>query len=79
MNQADVALLDQISQFKTVIPVFMGNLDHKAQVGDDQLFRGLHVIVFLELHGEFEFFFGRQERKAVDLGNINVKSACNDR
>ena len=58
VNEADIAFLDKVGQFKSVIAIFMGNLDDKPQVGNNELFRRFQVVVFLQSHGQFEFFFG---------------------
>jgi hypothetical protein len=39
MHETDVALLNEIGELESVIPVFMGDLDDEAQIRNDQFFR----------------------------------------
>ena len=41
LHQADVALLDQVEELQAAVGVLLGDGDHQAQVGDDQLLLGL--------------------------------------
>ena len=73
MHQADVSLLDEIRQLDTVISVFMGYLHDETQVGDDELFRRLHIVEFLQAHRQGELLLRGKEREFIYFGDIAVK------
>jgi len=79
MHQADVPLLNEISQFDAIIPIFMGNLHHESQIGNDQFFGSLHILIFFPFNGIPEFLFRGQYGKSVDLRNVNFKGPGNCR
>ena len=45
LHQADVALLDQVQELQAAVRVLLGDRDHQAQVGLDQLLLGLLGLV----------------------------------
>jgi hypothetical protein len=70
VDQADISFLDQVGQFVAVVAVFMGDLDDKSQIGNDQLFRRFRVVEFFQFNGQLEFLIGSQQGKIVYPGDV---------
>jgi hypothetical protein len=70
LHQPDVALLHQVEQVAMRPTVLVRDLDHQAQVGLDQLARGLGVAVLDQPDRQGVLFLGRQQRKAPGLVHV---------
>jgi hypothetical protein len=46
-HQAHVPLLDHVEELDSIAPVFKRHLDHKPEVGGDNLLGGLHSLLLL--------------------------------
>ena len=76
MHEADVALLNEIGELESVVPIFMGDLDDEAQIRDDQFFRRFHIVVLHQSDGKAKLLIRRQNGKAVDLRDIEIECPC---
>src|SRR5690606_30648251 len=73
LHQADVAFLDQVAQWQPVTAVATGDVDDEAQVRQDQLLRGLQVVVVAQAAGEALFVFDGQHRDLVHAADIRLQ------
>jgi hypothetical protein len=71
VDQAQVALLDQVVERQSAMQVMPGDAHHQAQVGLD------HVLAGMEIAGmggtrQLDFLGRRQQRRGADLVQINL-------
>ena len=77
LDQADVALLNQVEQITRGAREFMRNLDHQAQIRGNQPQRVLLVMRGVITLGDFAFFFAAEQWIAPNLGQIMRPSGSN--
>jgi hypothetical protein len=70
-DEAQVALLDEVEEEHAAAHVALGDGDHEAQVGLDQLALGLHVAA-LDALGQRDLFLGREQWHLADLLEVHA-------
>ncbi|MCY1560133.1 hypothetical protein D9M68_972360 [compost metagenome] len=75
LHQADIALLNQVAVWQAITQVLAGDRHHQAQVRHHQLAGGLQVVVVAQAARGLLLFVQREQRQAVDRGNISIQVA----
>ncbi len=70
LQQADVALLNQVEQVGPDAPVLHGDLDDEAQVRENQLLGGLRILVVVSQDGELALLVARQQGVLAHLSEV---------
>ena len=70
-DEAEVALLDEVEEQHAAAHVALGDGDHEAQVGLDELALGLHVAA-LDALGQRDLFLGGEQRHLADLLEVHA-------
>ncbi len=71
LDEAQVALLNQVQELHTAAGILFGDADHQPQVGLLQPSLGGRVVL-LDLDGQVDLFFRRQQRDLADLLEIDL-------
>jgi hypothetical protein len=69
-EQAEVALGDEVRQGQAPAGVALGDLDHQAEVGADEVVAGLGVAAG-DAAGEFLLLVGSQQRRLADVTEVS--------
>jgi hypothetical protein len=72
---AYVAFLDQVAMGQAVAQVLARDRHDEAQVGHHQLAGGVQVVVVAQAAGGLLLLLQREQRQAVDRGNVGVQVA----
>ncbi len=75
LDQADVALLDQILKRQAAPPVFVGDRNHIFQISAHQIVQGFHIAPG-DFFSQLGFFFPGQRFDFADLPQIVVQGVA---
>ena len=78
-HEPHVALLNEVEEFHTIGAILKGDFDHKPEVGRDQLVGGLDVFFLLKADGKVKLLGGAQKGELIDLREIELQGARNNR
>ena len=71
LNQAQVALLNQVQKQHAAAHIALGDGHHQTQVGFGQLFLGF-LVAFLHALGDFNFLLGAQQGNLADFLQVHT-------
>ena len=72
LDQAEVALVDQVGQGKALVLVLLGHRHDETQIGPREFLEGL-LVTLADALGKFNFFFRSHQLFAADLLEVLVQ------
>ena len=75
LDQAQVALVDEVREAESLVLVLLGHGNHKAQIGAGKLLQG-GLVSFTDTLGQFHFLFRRHQLFPADFLEVLVQGGA---
>ena len=72
LDEADIALVNQVGKRETLVLILFGYRDYEAQIGFGQFFQG-SLVALLDFSRQPHLFLGVNERSFSDLAKIQIQ------
>ena len=73
LHQADVTFLNQVRLRQAIARIITSNVNNKAQVRQDQLFRCFQIALVMQLFSKLPLFISRQHRPSVSGPDVRFQ------